>query len=926
MAEGSAIALRIITASGALLCDVGADRFWTTVDVKEVIQDEISIPVNQSRLFVKAKAGTSEELKGGRLDAYLPHAPNADITLFRRPQEQAIWLEKVTHHGLQLRLAPPTMKADREVVLMAVSRNYKALEHAVEPLRKDVEVCLTALAQDKHAVDFVEQCMWSNREFVLAAVKRHWDNIMKVDDDLQDKEIALVTLEHNALGFQFLSDELRADREICIAGVRHSLKILDFVEPQDVTRLHHDAEFMRLAVLQDCRTVELAQGEAADDHQVSINAVKQDWRAWKLCPDDHKHDPAVVLAALQQDMCSLSIAFEEMPVDHETVLALVSKNWGVFPHLPKQHQQDVEICLSAAKADWKSVSYMPEEVRTNPEIGMAVVSQSGEAFKVLGENLKNDPAVVTLAVQKDGMLLELATEEIQSNGQVVKEAVIENWKAIQFAQENVRTDQDIVFMALEQDIKAIEYASDELLRNIPAMLSYVAYDGRVMDYVGPELLENPEFVAPLVNDKKTKREVHISMVKRNWKTLDLFTFDLQKQKDIVMAATEQDWHALLFLHDKPRELKEGQADSDSEDEASKTARRMPDWWADRDIVKLAVSQDWTCLHEEAKPIMWSDMEIVKLAVAQTLDVLLKLPKSYKKLVWADREIVLEAVKHDYKNMEQITAKALWLDEEIVISAIEQDVTIVQKCPKDSIKGMWANREILYTAVCKSWKYMDRAGDDLWGDKPLVLAAVKQNAKILERCPKDAQRAIWANKAIVASAVEQDWKLLKNAERDLQEDDDILMPAVRKNWKVLDSLAKAVKDKCYQKVNVVCEVLRQEPSKFKDLSEEMLADEDVVTTAVSVDGSLLEHANDALKKRNAIVTAAVQQDGMALKFAADGPKNDREVVEAAVRQCGGGALNFASKELQGDGDLAMLAEEVDAKKAEEAKAEAKAKPK
>lgn len=61
------------------------------------------------------------------------------------------------------------------------------------------------------------------------------------------------------------------------------------------------------------------------------------------------------------------------------------------------------------------------------------------------------------------------------------------------------------------------------------------------------------------------------------------------------------------------------------------------------------------------------------------------------------------------------------------------------------------------------------------------------------------------------------------------------------------------------------------------TEDLTTDREVVLTAMTYNGRLLNCVSEALRRDREVVLAAVTQDGYALKFASDDLQKDREVV-------------------------------------------------
>jgi len=151
-----------VSCIGGTVCTVSACRSWTLRDVKIVVQAATGISLHEQRLL----SGTFEPRDEDPLSR-LPSGDFADVTLVRRPVEQARWMEEVELDGMQLRFAPPRLRQDREVVLAAVRQDARAFVFAAEELRGDVEIVRVATRNCAAVLRYVSANLPRDRNFVL---------------------------------------------------------------------------------------------------------------------------------------------------------------------------------------------------------------------------------------------------------------------------------------------------------------------------------------------------------------------------------------------------------------------------------------------------------------------------------------------------------------------------------------------------------------------------------------------------------------------------------------------------------------------------------------------------------------------------------------------------------------------------------------
>eukprot|EP01047_Picozoa_sp_COSAG01_P009418 COSAG01_NODE_386_length_17742_cov_25.176654_7_plen_707_part_00 len=100
--------------------------------------------------------------------------------------------------------------------------------------------------------------------------------------------------------------------------------------------------------------------------------------------------------------------------------------------------------------------------------------------------------------------------------------------------------------------------------------------------------------------------------------------------------------------------------------------------------------------------------------------------------------------------------------------------------------------------------------------------------------------------------------------------------------------------------------------LRNVSDELKANKEVVSTAVAIRGQFLKVLADPLKADKELVAVAVAQDGRALKYAAKALRADKELVAVAVAHSGdalmwtSNALKYAAKALRADKELVALA--------------------
>ena len=216
-----------------------------------------------------------------------------------------------------------------------------------------------------------------------------------------------------------------------------------------------------------------------------------------------------------------------------------------------------------------------------------------------------------------------------------------------------------------------------------------------------------------------------------------------------------------------------------------------------------------------------------------------------KVVCNSKKIIIEAVKHYYRNLDY-ASEELKNDREVVLEAVKQ------------------NGEAL-----------EYASELLRADKEIVLLAVKQNGSVL----RNASKELRADREIVLLAVKEYGGALQFVSEELRADREVVLEAVKKNGDALFYASKELKNDR----EIVLEAVKEYGSALQYASEELRADREVVLEAVKKDIYCFQYVSEELKNNRKFILEAVKQNGIALFHASEELKNDKEIVLAAVKQ-------------------------------------------
>ena len=194
----------------------------------------------------------------------------------------------------------------------------------------------------------------ADRDVVLAAVSRNGFELQYAADALQsDKTIALVSVRENGLALRYVGPELRADREVVLAAVQHSGSALRYAG--EGPRADHDVV---MAAVSNCGTaLPFACTELRADKAVVLAACHESGLALRTAAEHLRADRSVVLVAVRQDGLALNYA-PALQDDLEIVRAAVAETTAALCYASPALRADPEFsgAMAALQSDEDSSS------------------------------------------------------------------------------------------------------------------------------------------------------------------------------------------------------------------------------------------------------------------------------------------------------------------------------------------------------------------------------------------------------------------------------------------------------------------------------------------------------------------------------------------------------------------------------------------
>jgi hypothetical protein len=148
---------------------------------------------------------------------------------------------------------------DKEMMMVAVSKNYKEFQYGTDELKRDPDVILSnpwtlvyyvddpVLKNDPamihkavcrsprlfHAsASPIRRKLLENRDLLLACIRDAHISLAYLPKEYHTKEVILATVKRDGFWLQMISDEFRNDWDVALAAVKQDIRTFQWVSPR----------------------------------------------------------------------------------------------------------------------------------------------------------------------------------------------------------------------------------------------------------------------------------------------------------------------------------------------------------------------------------------------------------------------------------------------------------------------------------------------------------------------------------------------------------------------------------------------------------------------------------------------------------------------------------------------------------------------
>ena len=195
------------------------------------------------------------------------------------------------HDAHAIRFASESLRANLQVMTIAVNRTGKALLHASAHLRGFEDLVLVAVAQDGLALKYADDSLRANKMVAEKAVMRTGCALRFASADLRgDIDVVRLAVETDARALQYASAELRNYRPLVMSAVVRNGRTLGMASEE----LRADMDLVMIAVRQCGLALQHASAELRRDVDVVAEAVEQNAQSLQYASYDLQNgDPSL---------------------------------------------------------------------------------------------------------------------------------------------------------------------------------------------------------------------------------------------------------------------------------------------------------------------------------------------------------------------------------------------------------------------------------------------------------------------------------------------------------------------------------------------------------------------------------------------------------------------------------------------------------
>ena len=212
-------------------------------------------------------------------------------------------------NGKNIKFASPELKKDLELTHLALNNNIFAIEFIDQAYRDNEELMLKILNKNIICFEYISERLRYDKKIIMKCLNQllinlNFNQILQFTSDTNrnDKEIVLPLISINGDDLQYVSNELRRDREIVFTAVKNCPSAYVYADEL----FFDDKEFLLLSLAGEhydeenyIDFLENLSNTLQDDKDIVLAAVKKCGTNIKFASERLRNDKDVVMEALK---------------------------------------------------------------------------------------------------------------------------------------------------------------------------------------------------------------------------------------------------------------------------------------------------------------------------------------------------------------------------------------------------------------------------------------------------------------------------------------------------------------------------------------------------------------------------------------------------------------------------------------------------
>jgi len=254
------LTLHISDLSGHL-CTLQVEKRWTLWRVKVELEAASGLRPEQQRLLL----GSKDLDDYARLSTYSTQRSISLVLVecLERYYQRALFMKELSSSWKALQYASASLRADKELVSMAMQQNWRAWEYAAPELKNDIDLVTRVLSEDGLALQQMSRSIRANRALVLIAVKQTWRALSFASATLRrDATVVRCALVQDVAAMELAAEELKRDLNFARSAVWLQGMALKYLSPE----LRADRNLVHLACQKQPGALKHVAPELFEDH------------------------------------------------------------------------------------------------------------------------------------------------------------------------------------------------------------------------------------------------------------------------------------------------------------------------------------------------------------------------------------------------------------------------------------------------------------------------------------------------------------------------------------------------------------------------------------------------------------------------------------------------------------------------------------